>query len=295
MGYKPNSPLKTAIRVIHFSDIHYGCYSSNQEQARILDRAIDAIKEMVDKDEKSPDLCILSGDLTNSASSNEFSDAFEWLQKGMERLSDTKGDEKTIPVFIVPGNHDSKRLEKETLKKQIDKRNQTIELSKNQRETKIYNKCKEFVKDFDSFENFNDELERIKTEYPSLNIISEWKKEFIAIHKPIDLKAQKVHIIGLNTASLSMGNDLGKLIVDTRELTKFFSVIDRERENEDSLVLVVGHHPIIGEYPSFEEHPKYWFAQWNDKKLSNLLKQQNGAHIYFCGHTYTQTITRLLV
>lgn len=70
-------------RILHISDLHFG---------RLIPEVISALEKKIT--ELSPELIIISGDLTQRAKTSEFIQAANFL----ERLS--------APYLIIPGNHD---------------------------------------------------------------------------------------------------------------------------------------------------------------------------------------------
>jgi 3',5'-cyclic AMP phosphodiesterase CpdA len=73
-------------RIVHLSDLHFGAHD---------DRLVKAVESEID--ELKPDLVVISGDFTQRARTEQFSEACEFL----ERLR-ASGNE----VLGVPGNHD---------------------------------------------------------------------------------------------------------------------------------------------------------------------------------------------
>ena len=73
-------------RLIHLSDLHIGAHD---------DRLVEAVEQRVRA--ASPDLVVISGDLTQRARTEQFQDACRFL----ERLREAGHD-----VLAVPGNHD---------------------------------------------------------------------------------------------------------------------------------------------------------------------------------------------
>lgn len=73
-------------RIVHLSDLHFGAHDDRLVKA--VEREVDAFK---------PDLVVISGDFTQRARTEQFSEACEFL----ERLR-ASGNE----VLGVPGNHD---------------------------------------------------------------------------------------------------------------------------------------------------------------------------------------------
>ena len=70
-------------RIAHISDLHFG-----RHDTRKVDALIDSL------DQNSPDLVVVSGDLTQRARQSEFAAAQEFL------------DRIRRPIVVVPGNHD---------------------------------------------------------------------------------------------------------------------------------------------------------------------------------------------
>ena len=70
-------------RIVHLSDIHFGAV----DQA-VVERVVETVNEL------SPDLVVVSGDLTQRAKSREFIEARAFL------------DRLPTPQIVVPGNHD---------------------------------------------------------------------------------------------------------------------------------------------------------------------------------------------
>jgi len=71
------------MKIAHISDLHFGC----------IEKAVaDGLRTHLV--EARPDLVIASGDITQSATEQEFTDARAWF------------DTLAIPVFAIPGNHD---------------------------------------------------------------------------------------------------------------------------------------------------------------------------------------------
>jgi 3',5'-cyclic AMP phosphodiesterase CpdA len=71
------------MKIAHISDLHFGC---------IEPAVADGLKaHLIDA---KPDLVVASGDITQSATDPEFRDARAWF------------DALTLPVMVIPGNHD---------------------------------------------------------------------------------------------------------------------------------------------------------------------------------------------
>ena len=75
--------MKVKIRLVHLSDIHFGC-----ENVDAVEAAIGAVQAL------APDLVIVSGDITANGRAREFAAARAWL------------DRLPQPRIATPGNHD---------------------------------------------------------------------------------------------------------------------------------------------------------------------------------------------
>lgn len=71
------------MKIAHISDLHFGCIDPTVADG-LLAHLVGA----------RPDLVIASGDITQSATDQEFRDARAWF----DRLG--------LPIFVIPGNHD---------------------------------------------------------------------------------------------------------------------------------------------------------------------------------------------
>lgn len=73
------------LSIVHFSDLHFG---------RIKSQVLDDLKAYLSENKNRLNMVIITGDLTQRAKKEQFIAAKDFL------------DKITIPVFIVPGNHD---------------------------------------------------------------------------------------------------------------------------------------------------------------------------------------------
>jgi 3',5'-cyclic AMP phosphodiesterase CpdA len=83
------------LTILHLSDLHFSA-------SRPYDAKSTPAYELLDsfvRQAREPDLCIISGDLTFSASRADFVLVTDWLDKLASLQWKT-------PLFIVPGNHD---------------------------------------------------------------------------------------------------------------------------------------------------------------------------------------------
>ena len=87
--------LEDDVTILHISDAHFGQPDERNEAGRITDALISAVHNQ----ERVPDLCVFSGDLSFSGKPDEFNAGSRWLSTLLAPFPDAK-------LFIVPGNHD---------------------------------------------------------------------------------------------------------------------------------------------------------------------------------------------
>lgn len=254
------------ITLLHVSDVHFGVHEPG-DQRRITDGVLDAIRDHLSEGRSPPVFCIFSGDLTQSATSDQFDEAEQWLQ----RLSETASP-SGAPLFIVPGNHDVRRPERGS-----DEEATIVRDWRSAHHSKTdYGKWVEKVKAVPLLRPFFDWHERAKMKIP---IHSSWTVDApFACCYTTTFSGIKVHLVGLNTATLSCDNDdQNHLVGDETALNNKLAGTSFRTE----LIILVTHHPIkVG------EHLEQWLAEWNDKRLSLLLLQQTGPHLYLHGHLH---------
>lgn len=255
-----------AITLLHVSDVHFGVHQPG-DQRRITDGVLDAIRNHLSEGRSPPVFCIFSGDLTQSATPDQFDEAEQWLQ----RLSKTASP-SGAPLFIVPGNHDVRRPERDS-----DEEATIVREWRSAHHSKAdYGKWAEKVKAVPLLHPFFEWHERAKLKIP---IHSSWTVDapFTCRHTTM-FSGINVHLVGLNTATLSCDDgDQNHLVGDETALNNELAHTSSRTE----LIILVTHHPIkVG------EHLEQWLAEWNDKRLSQLLLQQTGPHLYLHGHLH---------
>jgi hypothetical protein len=253
------------ITLLHVSDAHFGVHNPGDHK-RITDGVLTAITEHRNQGRSSPDFCIFSGDLTQSAAPDQFAKAEQWLKTLSERASG-------VPIFLVPGNHDVQRppegsQDAKDIKRQLRAATHSDE---------SYNEWLPVVKTVPLLHPFFEWHEQAKLRVP---IKSTWTLDSpFVCHYTTLLNGITVHLIGLNTATLSCDND------DKCQLVADETVLNNELADASSspadLVIVVTHHPVkVG------EHLEQWLADWNDKRLAPLLLDRKGPHLYLHGHLH---------
>ncbi|WP_421847256.1 metallophosphoesterase [Marinomonas sp.] len=238
----------TKLNILHLSDIHFGHPDIDNEQ----DRLISGITKALNENEIKTDLIIFTGDLTQRALPSEFQNGEDWLRT-IQSITGGK-------ILVCPGNHDMDRTEAntETLRLAYSSE-ESFQLSK----SKIYKNHSHIKPFMDWHQNASERDD---------NFISMWKDQIFTTSSKISIKNIDIHIVALNTAALSCGNDdEGKLCVDVAALNSALKGADSNKE----FVISIGHHPING-----------WLPNWNSEKISTILEQENGPHIYMHGHVH---------
>ena len=185
----------STITLLHVSDVHFGVHEPG-DQRRITDGVLDAIRGHLSEGRSPPVFCIVSGDLTQSATPEQFDEGERWLQ----RLSKTASP-SGAPLFIVPGNHDVRRPERDS-----DEEATILREWRSAHHTKAdYGKWVETVKAVPLLRPFFEWHERAKATIP---IRSSWTVDapFVCRHTTM-FSGINVHLVGLNTATLSCNDD----------------------------------------------------------------------------------------
>jgi len=108
---KKSSPIGLGFEILHISDTHYGQahYFSNLPSAKdVLPKADKPslekfIGKTIQKEQLKPDLLVISGDLTQRGTTNEFELAKSSISEILHQLKEAGA---TTDLVITPGNHD---------------------------------------------------------------------------------------------------------------------------------------------------------------------------------------------
>jgi predicted phosphodiesterase len=97
------------IRIMQLSDIHF--HESSDGDTGNYRHSINCLKKIqIELEEESPDILVVSGDITNIGDKISLERAYQWLNDKIYVDGDYYGLEcqkKNIPVVLVPGNHDA--------------------------------------------------------------------------------------------------------------------------------------------------------------------------------------------
>ena len=96
----------TCLSILHVSDVHFGCDNELGEQGTITKALIrDAHNHAGLEEIRKPDICIFSGDLSQNGTLEQLAAGEQWLEKLVKPWG--------CPLFVVPGNHEVNRPEKD--------------------------------------------------------------------------------------------------------------------------------------------------------------------------------------
>ena len=221
---------------IHLSDVHF---SGNEgyEIRRMRDSIINKLKEIIA--DRVISFVVVSGDLVYQNGTYD-SQLKKFLDSIMEICNITKDN-----LFIVPGNHDLKRNQPRTLLLNgIRKDNFKFE----------HETMKQLQKDFKKYKTFMKKMGKDDGDY---------------IYK---LEKRKGYNLFLMNTAFTAGTDAddGNLIL---EKDSFYDEIKKLKDQENSVNIAVGHHPIR------------CFLQENQEKIWNNFNDYN-IDFYLCGHMH---------
>ncbi|MFT4928641.1 MAG: 3',5'-cyclic AMP phosphodiesterase CpdA, partial [Phenylobacterium sp.] len=267
------------LRWLHISDIHLGD-SDWDVWMSTANAFLNSISQQVSEHQFTPDVIFITGDLTLSATPEQF-DKFKLF---IDQIYDAIGT--TLPVITVPGNHDLSRPDME--KTTNFKFNQLKEYS-NQEDTEEVSCIKREL-----WEEANAEyIEPLFTSYqsffnahikPTLNLPGiTFKPSFF----PGDIKVElalkgcvPVTIIGLNSSWLQYNGDnyQGKLCVHPKQFTHLFNSTElKDFDQCHSLLLM--HHPVS------------WLHEPAQQEFEKSIYQPNSFNACFHGHMHeTRTV-----
>lgn len=221
---------------IHLSDVHF---SGNEgyEIRRMRDSIINKLKEIIA--DRVISFVVVSGNLVYQNGTYD-SQLKKFLDSIMEICNITKDN-----LFIVPGNHDLKRNQPRTLLLNgIRKDNFKFE----------HETMKQLQKDFKKYKTFMKKMGKDDGDY---------------IYK---LEKRKGYNLFLMNTAFTAGTDAddGNLIL---EKDSFYDEIKKLKDQENSVNIAVGHHPIR------------CFLQENQEKIWNNFNDYN-IDFYLCGHMH---------
>jgi 3',5'-cyclic AMP phosphodiesterase CpdA len=240
------------VSILHISDVHFGCADDVGDQ----DRIISALRSAIGERQERIHCIVFTGDLTQRASYVEFQQGQDWLISLCDSIN--------APCVMVPGNHDIRR----------EKADKKVLRSAYQDRDSFGRWRDDIFKAPDHVRPFLDWFDQAKEEFSQL--VNQWKTNPAIDVVKLSLAGVECQFVCLNTALLSCDDsddpERGdkKLCVDIKGINGSL----KNRIAENTLVLVVGHHP-----------PES-LALWNRNALDEILGQATGPHVYFHGHVH---------
>ena len=237
------------LTILHLSDTHFGMPDSTGEQPRIASDLVDTIKS----NNLDPDIIIFSGDLTYSGQAEQFLIGKTWLKEVIRACKSSPA------LYILPGNHDSNWAAA----------NGPFLKQASSSEAAFLALREHLSKDIGHLNNFSDWHKQSSIE---LNTASDWSISWGFSHS-VSFSGVSCRVIGLNSAILSHSpHDEGSLVIDPRTLND--SLIRTSDAQE--LIIAISHHPFDS------------LTEWNRSKITELLSQETGAHLFLHGHNHKQ-------
>ncbi len=224
------------LRWIHLSDIHFSGDES-YEIKRMRDSLVEKLKEI--SQEQKFDMVIITGDLTYQGGAYD-SKLKTFIESLQNVLNVSKDD-----LFFIPGNHDLKRTQVRTLAIEGIKR--------------------------DGFKFEKDTIDQLKKDFKKYNMFyKQVKNESVDyIYKLV--KRDGYNIFLMNTAfTAGTDKDEGNL---TLEKDSFYEEIKQLKDQEASINIAIGHHPIA------------CFSENDQAKIWNMFNDFN-IDFYLCGHLH---------
>lgn len=224
------------LRWIHLSDIHF---SGDESYAikRMRDSLVEKLKDI--SIGQKFDMVIITGDLSyqGGAYDAKLKNFIESLKNVLNISSDN--------LFIIPGNHDLKRTQVRTL---------AIEGTRK-----------------DGFIFENDTIDQLKKDFRKYNAFYKQIKNESADYIYKLIKKNGYNIFLMNTAfTAGTDSDEGKLIL---EKDSFYEEIKQLKDQEASINIAIGHHPIA------------CFKENDQEKIWNMFNDFN-IDFYLCGHLH---------
>lgn len=249
-----------ALRILHLSDIHFGIRDKHQQQKRIANDIISCVQSEIEQNQCSIDLCIISGDITQSGDEAQYKAATTWVKKLFKVVK--------CPLFIVPGNHEVQRPSnnEESLIFTGLRRSASVDPD-------LYEEHRMCVKEDQdhAFCNFYKWLDTLKE--AKVHVISDWDPEKFNINT----RYKYLHLVGLNSAVLSCNNsDDGNLAIDLPSLNQILDELETTKE----CVIFVAHHPVV------DENGRQVLVEWNAKEYTKIIESKKGPHLLLHGHTH---------
>lgn len=216
----------STITWLHLSDLHFKADKQYKENSKVVLEGLlgDIQVEMLEKRKLIPDLIMVTGDIANSGTQEEYILAEEFFNKLLSKIGLQKEQ-----LLIVPGNHDVVRSEisygVKTIISSLDIQGNVYDLFSDSEDRKfILRKLKNYI---NFVRNYTGD---------SMHLNDENYYCFVR-----NLKDKNIVIIGLNSAWASGDNDEveGKILLGEMQVRRAI-----EKFSKVDLYIIMMHHPI---------------------------------------------------
>ena len=221
----PTTETGQPIRILHLSDIHFSASKSWD-----ADPVLRALAKFIDSEVKNglaPDLVVITGDLADCGTAEEYALAKDWLENqlwpalpaGLQRDR----------LLLVPGNHDVDRSKIRRGARLIQ-----ADLLQNHSQEEIAA----------VLGNDSDRRDMLERHAAYLDFVGDWLDEPQALpwwQRVIEIRGCRLHVAGLDSAWMACGDeDRNHLLLGRYQLTQ--TVETAEAENADWRIALL-HHP----------------------------------------------------
>lgn len=264
------------LAILHLSDLHID--DGGRTYSKLHSALLSDIKAQITSIPDNHLVIVVTGDIINIGEQNALSNAKKFFQK----LREITG-KKVKAIYIVPGNHDKKRTEANTIlvpayRGLLNESNEKLFDSNFQKflwplQIETYDKS-----------GYNDLIQYIYDDLFQMPDIGKIAKNTFGVHV-LDINDTKYSFILLNTAWSCIDNhDTRKLILGKFQLDELGLQMRDTVENYDtdpaSMTFVIGHHPI-----------ECLYGTEQDALFSQMVSYNNMcANAYLCGHTHDRKV-----
>ncbi|WPP02404.1 metallophosphoesterase (plasmid) [Pseudomonas sp. HR96] len=251
---------------LHISDHHIGANGTKHLWPQVREEILNDVKNHV-LSGNSVDIVIFSGDLVQQGEKAEYEKAKLEIRNIFEALNSVGSNPK---FFIVPGNHDLKRVEDgSSLPLAIEKAGERVEMYKKTFLNASSDNQKLIRKAFKNYTAFVNSLRQDNIPLLESTVVGVMPGE---IAGTLDVNGLKIGLIGLNStwSQVQGGNYKGKIEIFTEQFTELTGNNPGEWAAAHDFNILVTHHP----------------ANWLSSKSKVEFDNQIFISKYFALHLY---------
>lgn len=264
------------LAILHLSDLHID--EGGRTYSKLHSALLADIRTQITSIPDNHLVIIVTGDIINKGERNALSNAKKFFQKLREIT-----DKKVKAIYIVPGNHDKKRTDSNSILVPAYRG-----LLNGSHEKLFDNKFQKFLwpLQIETYEQsgYNDLIQYIYNDLFEMPDIGRIAKNTFGVHV-LEVDDAKYSFILLNTAwSCFDEHDRRNLILGKFQLDELGEQMRDTVENYDtdpaSMTFVMGHHPI-----------ECLYGTEQDALFSHMVSYNNMcANAYLCGHTHDRKV-----